>query len=181
MKSVFVQIGEAVQGALKSWPPLAGILGGRIYLDRFRPVEDQEYPIALFFVPKEERIETDRHPEPDERRLTFGIEIFNTDPDGKLAVFRAADEIERALILPRLDPYMESPKQAELLKIAWQETFLLVTEESLQEIVGAQMIFELEYEKLEAGEELPDFRVADTRWTAVKDEELLAEDETKVD
>jgi hypothetical protein len=179
MKPGLTYIREAICSRIKNWELLKVLIDGRVFLNRFIPVQDQEYPIISVFVLEEAPIDTsNQNPSPDERKLTFSIEIINFNHDRAVleVLDRVSDEIENALTLDGLDEYLGQAPTVSLLKIEWLGNSLVYLEDTQDELVGVIMLFELEYQKLYQTGEMPPFQTAGTNWTArIKEGTVSAE------
>lgn len=68
-------IREAVVRLIKADPACAPLLGDRVWPNRFEAWLTQELPAAGVYTTREEVLESDTSPDPDERRLSLEVEL----------------------------------------------------------------------------------------------------------
>lgn len=155
-------------GGEKADPAELFFTGGRIYLNRFEAWDESELTAIGVYVLSEEPVETDISPPPDERKLTFGVDILtrlDAAMEERLDIMAAL--VESLYTLPPLGELVEAAGGADtLLKINWLGNERGYVPEAELTLGVNIMTFSLEYQLPWADAELPPFEIAGTRWKA---------------
>ncbi|MDR1165742.1 MAG: hypothetical protein LBO66_07695 [Deltaproteobacteria bacterium] len=178
MKPFLTVIKKGLKSLLEAYDPFATLTGGKVHLNAYDPFEEGKAVIAGLYVLSELPLETDLGRRPDERQLSFQVELVAGDYAPEMPIEErldvAADIAEGLIIrpgcLPALDFFLASKGRVDkLLEVAWRETSSAYIVQAGRTIGVRILRFELEYEKREPEGVLPDFLVAGTSWRAYLD------------
>lgn len=166
--TIVTLIRRALRDRLLEVEALRPLVGDRVYLNRFEAWDEAELTTVGVYALTEEPIENDKNPSPDERRLTFTVEILSReDEDLEDRLDLMAALIEAAYTLPPLGRLIEAAGgQDTLLKIDWKGNERGYLPEAEVTLAANIMTFTLEYGVFPILAELPAFKLAAGDWTA---------------
>jgi len=187
MKPLITIIREALRDRLLESPAIVEITRGRVDLNRFEPWAEGALTAIGVYVVSEAPIDNDLYPPPDERKLTYTVEIVTLEDAGmeeRLDYIAALVEglyelkpldklIAVALASANEDPLAASP----LLKIDWLGNERGYAPEAEHTLGVNIMTFALEYRHPWPAPDLPDFEKAwtDHKATGAEDARVKAQ------
>ena len=176
--------------------PLAP-LGQRIFANRMAPWMESDLPACGIYVLQEENLETDRYPDPEERRLTLVVELLvraDERLDDRLdslclgveqvisadAIGRHMGELVDYALADRCQPPMPLTREHRhpadsLLLLRLTGTDLVLAEDGNRTIGVAIMNFDVEYAPPPREMDLPDFLTGIVGWSLVVSDEAAGE------
>lgn len=178
-KPLVTLIRESLVERLRQSEVLARIVDDRIFLNRFEAWDEGELSAVGVYALREEPIASNLNPSPDERKLTFSVDLLtreDADTEERLDVM--ASEVETFYTLDPLGELIKAKGGPDtLLKIEWLDSERGFVPEAERTLGVNVMTFALEYQLPAERPTLDDFRQAHTDWKAESAEgELVAED-----